>query len=367
MASKIRIGLIGTGQIGREHLKYYAAIPDAEVVAVCNRSEPSARQAAQEFGVEHVYTDFRELLKRDDINAVNVALHNNLHAPITVAALEAGKHVFCEKPMAGSYADARLMINTAHETGRMLSIQLFSLFDKEFRAASEIVRSGLLGRIYHARSAGFRRRMRPYVDGYGRAEFVRKAVAAGGALYDMGVYHIAALLYLLGNPDVKTITGRTYQEIAVDPARQQASGCDVEEFAAGFVRFHNGASLDIIEAWAVNLDRFDGSVVLGSQGGIRLDPFGFFQNVGDLELNCTVDLDQFVWRQAALRENADAYQTPQHHWIAALQGRVELLPTAELALNTMLISEGIYRSNEWDREVAADEVIAHSRSTAVTV
>jgi predicted dehydrogenase len=101
---------------------------------------------------------------------------------------------------------------------------------------------------------GFRRRGRPFVDGYGTPTFVQKRNSAGGALYDMGVYHIGVMLYLLGNPQVERISGKTYQKIAMDAARQEQSGYDVEELGLGFVRFANDATLDIIEAWAIHLD-----------------------------------------------------------------------------------------------------------------
>ncbi len=117
---------------------------------------------------------FRELLKRDDIDAVDVCLHNNFHAPITIAALRAGKHVYCEKPMAGAYADALAMAEAARETGKMLNIQLTTLFAKEARAAKRLIDDGQLGQLYHARSVGFRRRGRPFVDGYGSPSFVQK-------------------------------------------------------------------------------------------------------------------------------------------------------------------------------------------------
>ena len=120
--------------------------------------------------------------------------------PVTVAALEAGKHVYCEKPMAGSYIDAEVMCLKAIETGRKLSIQSRLLFETETKAARAIIDQGFLGKRYHARSYGFRRRGRPYVDGYGTPTFVQKELASGGALYDMGVYHIIQMLYLLDNP-----------------------------------------------------------------------------------------------------------------------------------------------------------------------
>ncbi|HEY2980049.1 MAG TPA: Gfo/Idh/MocA family oxidoreductase, partial [Anaerolineales bacterium] len=316
----IRLGLIGAGQRGQHHLGVYRDIDSAEVVAVADINEALARQVAAEYSIPHVYSDYRDLLQRDDIEAVIICLHNNLHRPAAVAAMEAGKDVFCEKPMAGSYADAKIMLEAAKDLKRQLSIQLFTLFTNETRAARRLIDGGHLGEIYHARSTGFRRRGRPYVDGYGTATFVQKRHAAGGALYDMGVYHIAGLLYLLDNPAVERISGKTYQKIPMDPAREKASGYDVEELGLGFVRFTGDVTLDIIEAWAIHLNDLEGSSVIGTLGGIRLEPFGYYHTLADMEVNSSVDLEQMAYRWKMVNDGGDVYDSPEHHWIAALQG-----------------------------------------------
>src|SRR5690606_29264865 len=209
MADKVRIGVIGVGQIGKHHLDNYRKLDQAEVVAITDVNEAEGQQVAQRYGIPDVYTRFSDLLQRDDIEAVDVALHNNLHMPVTVAALQAGKHVYCEKPMAGSYRDAETMYRTAQETGNKLSIQLFSLFTDETKAARTLIDADKLGHIYFARSTGYRRRGRPYVDGYGSQFFVQKEHASGSALFDMVVYYIARMLYLLNNPDALTFTVKT--------------------------------------------------------------------------------------------------------------------------------------------------------------
>ncbi len=366
-SKKVRIGVIGVGQIGKQHLENYSRIPGVEVAAIADIDKPEARRVGKLHGIPSVYFEAFELLARKDIEAVDVCLHNNLHMPYSVAALQAGKHVYCEKPMAGAFRDAEKMLAEARARKRMLSIQLSTLFSRETKAAKILIDEGHLGRLYHARSTGFRRRGRPFVDGYGTEKFVQKSIASGGALFDMGVYHISNILYLLGNPAVLTITGKAYQETAMDSARRAASGYSVEELGVGFVRLSGGITLDIIESWAVHLNPFEGSSVLGSDGGVRLEPFGYYRNIGDLELDATVNLDTLQWRLHTVREVGDVYDSPQHHWAAALQGRVELLPTAEIALNTMLISEGIYLSSRLGREVSADEVRELSESLAVAI
>ncbi|SDX14073.1 Gfo/Idh/MocA family protein [Paenibacillus sp. CF384] len=371
----IRIGIIGAGLIGKDHLEKYENIEGAEVVALCDTNETQLKKMAEQFGVANTYTDYRALLAREDLDAVDVCVHNNLHAPITIAALEAGKHVYCEKPIAGSYADGKRMIDAAKQAGRYLHVQLGFLYLIETIAAKMLIEEGKLGKLYHARSTGHRRRGRPFVDGYATKEFNRKATAAGGALFDMGVYRISQLLYLMDLPMVKTITGKTYQEVAMDETRRAISGFDVEELGVGFVRFEGGLTLDIIEAWAIHLNGFEGSSIVGNIGGLRLPghtsqgktPFSYHTQLSDMDMDATFDLGNANYRWHQLREHTDAYDSSQEHWIAALQGRVELLPTAEIALQTILISEGIYLSDQLEREVTALEVIAASKSTAMNL
>lgn len=362
-----RIGVIGVGQIGKQHLDNYRKLSRAQVVAVADVNAAELQRVAGAFGVPHAHADFRELLKRDDIDAVDVCLHNNFHAPVAIAALRSGKHVYCEKPMAGAYADALAMAEAARETGQMLHIQLTTLFAKEARAAKRLIDEGHLGALYHARSVGFRRRGRPFVDGYGSPSFVQKKVAAGGALYDMGVYHIATVLYLLGLPEITRISGRVYQETEMDPTRHASSGFDVEELGLGFVKCANGVTIDIFEAWAAHLGELGGTVVLGARGGVRLQPFSFYNTTGDMPMNATFDLDGADWRWHQLNETQDAYDDAQSHWVAALQGRVPLLPSMQVALDTMLISEGIYLSDRLGHEVGPADVRAHSVSTAIAL
>jgi len=364
---RLRVGVIGVGQIGTSHLNQYAKMDDVDIVAVADVSESALATAAENFGIEHTYIDCRQLLERDDLVAVDVCLHNNLHAPISIAAMQAGKDVYCEKPIAGAYLDGAAMLKAAKECGRRLSIQLNQVFAKETKTAKRLIDAGKLGRPYHARSCGHRRRGRPYVDGYGTANFVQKRIAAGGALFDMGIYHISRMLYLLGMPEVVRVSGKIYQETGMDAGRRAASGYDVEELGLGLVRFTGGVTLDIIESWAIHLNPFEGSSIVGPDGGIRLDPFSYHTTVADTDMDATFDLACADVRRHRLNENEDAFDSPQRHWVAVLQGRAELLPTAELALQTMLISEGIYLSDRLEREVTADEVNEHSVSTALAV
>ncbi|UCC69486.1 MAG: Gfo/Idh/MocA family oxidoreductase [Armatimonadota bacterium] len=365
MPDKVKLGIIGVGQIGKMHLKRYESLP-VEFVAACDIDEPEARRVAAEYDIPTVLTDFRELLKIEEIQAVDVCLHNNLHSPVTIAALEAGKHVYCEKPIAGSCVDGKAMVEAAQRTGRMLSIQLFSLYSKETKATQRLIKEGYLGDLYFAKSINYRRRGRPYVDGYGTSSFVQKSIAAGGALFDMGVYHIAQILYLLGNPEIQTVTGAAHQAIPMYPDREKNGKYDVEELGLGFVRLAGGVSFSIEESWALHIGQ-EGqhSQLFGSQGGVCLSPLSYHATVADMEMSATFDLDSADVRWHRCLPDTDAYDGAQPHWVAVLQGRVPLVDSAGIALATMQISEGIYLSQRLGREVTAAEILEKSKSSAI--
>lgn len=362
---EIRIGIIGCGIIARQHLEKYSKIPGVKVVAACDILEDKLEAFAKQYGIENTYLNYRDLLARDDLDAVDIALHNNLHAPITCEVLKSGKHAYCEKPMAGTWADAKAMQDVAAATGKMLHIQLSMIYQPQVRAAQKLIKAGRLGNIYHVRSTGFRRRGRPYVDGYAEKEFDQSWIACRGALFDMGVYHISRLLYLLDCPKLERVTGHLYQEVAMDPVRQKISGFDVEELGVGFAHYENNLTFDLIESWAIHMNEFDGSFIAGSEGGVRLDPFSFHTSMDDLTLNMTAELNEDEYRNHQLNPQLAAYDGSQEHWIAALRGEVPLLNTAQIALDTMLLSDGIALSHELKREVTRDEIIAMSRSAAL--
>ncbi len=359
MSDKIRIALIGTGQIGTRHLERYAQVPDAEVVAICDLRREHAQSLASRFNVPDVYADYHEMLARDDIQAVDVCLHNRLHRPVAIDVLEAGKHCYCEKPMSWTYADAKAMYEAAQRTGRKLHIQLSTIYQNEARAAKRIIDEGHLGKIYFAKTIHYRRRGRPYVDGYGAPAFVNTGTSGGGAMLDMAVYHISLILYLLGNPMPETVSGATYQILEnMYPGRREESRYNVEELGMAYIRLAGGISLMMEEAWAIQSDNPANDQIMGSRGGLRVDPLTYFTTLADLEMDGTFDVKQGLWRWEQCDPLQVYYSESQRHWVAALQGRVPLIDTAGVALNTALITEGVYLSSHLGREVSRAEIEA---------
>jgi len=364
---KIRLAVIGVGIIGESHLRTYQGIPEAEVAAICDINEERLNSVGDRYGISHRYTHIGKMLAEEDLDSVDVCLHNNMHAPVSIAVMRSGRDCYCEKPMAGSFYDAREMMRVSEETGKKLHIQLGFLYHDETKAAKRFIDAGDLGEIYHMRSYGFRRRNRPFVDGYGRKEFVNTVTSGGGALFDMGVYHISQLLYLTGIPQLERVTGRTYAKIAMDEGRRLESGYNVEELGLGFANYKGGLSLDIMEAWAVHGRPFPSSVIMGSEAGLSLDPLVFHSRCHDLETDTTVDLRERNYLDHTVYADSAHYDNSQQHWIHALLGRCELLPTAKIALETQRVQEGIYFSERLGREVTAEEIEKMSVSSALEI
>lgn len=369
---EVRIAFIGTGVISHQHMERYSQLEHVKIVAACDIDEKRLADWCEQYQVPDSYTDYREMLKRDDIDAVDVCLHNNLHVPMSIEVMKAGKNCYCEKPMAGSYADAKLLYDTAKALGRDLAIHLDWLFTPQSRYALQMVQKGDLGHVYHARSVGYRRLGRPGLDmpePYFSRNFISSKWAGHGALYDMGVYRISQLLYILGVPKLERVSGVTYQEMAMNPILLGENKMEVEELGIGLAKYENNLSLDIIESWAINMDDLGNCMVAGSKGGLRLTDEGglkYFSYDGerlldmDLKVADNHHLERLAHKELAYDDNDQA------NWIAYLSGELkERYDTPWLALQTMLVSEGIFLSGKLGREVTADEIEALSESNAV--
>ena len=261
--------------------------------------------------------------------------------------------------MSWLYADAKAMAEAARRTGRMLHIQLNTIYEPEARAAKRMIQDGHLGEIYYAKSSHYRRRGRPFVDGYGTPQFVQKETSGGGTMLDMAVYHISRMLWLLGNPGVISISGSTYQKLEnIYPERREGSGYNVEELGMALVRLDGGITYFMEEAWAIQADQPDGDHIFGSRAGLRLQPLTYFSTLSDMEMDSTFDLKQADWRWHQCDSLTAAYDHSQRHWVWAQLGRIPLLDTAGLALRTSLITEGVYLSTHLGREVTPREIEA---------
>lgn len=277
---KIRVGVIGTGSISQFHLDAYAANPDVEIAALCDLNRVMLDKRGDAYGVDpaHRYEDYNAMLVAEKLDAVSVCTWNSAHMPCTIAALEAGANVLCEKPMATSAADAERMLQTAEKCGKLLMIGFVRRFGDDCELLKTFIDQGDFGELYHAKATYLRRKGNP--GGW----FGDKSRSGGGPLIDLGVHVIDLTRYLMGNPKPVSVYGATFQKLGArndikTPPPYVSSGatdhdiCDVEDFVTAMIRYDNGAVVNIDASFALNLKKEVGQVELfGTKAGAKLDP-----------------------------------------------------------------------------------------------
>lgn len=278
---KFRVGAIGTGGIFRgPHVAGWKAIPDAEIVAVCDVNLERAREVAKEVGARHVFSDFRDLMKLD-LDAVDVCTPNRVHTPAVLAALASGKHVLCEKPLAVTSREVRAMGQLADRKKLTLMTAQHMRFSSGAQAIKSWADAGNLGPVYHARVRAMRRAWLPTAPG-----FIDEKLSGGGPCMDIGVHALDTCLWIMGFPKPSRATGTAKVNFAKGHKIPGMWGewdrkrFSVEDFAAGFIHFENGATMTLEAAWLGHqVENEDMSFQLfGAEGGVKW-PSGDFASV----------------------------------------------------------------------------------------
>ncbi len=253
MGRKLNVGVIGVGGIARTHLPGWAASEHAEVVAGCD-IDPSVIEAwGKIHGITNVTTDPDALFSDSKIDLIDVCVPNRFHADLAIAALDAGKYVLCEKPLAPTPEEIRRIMDAEERSAGMLMTAQHYRFEGTSKALKAEIDTGVLGDVYHARSWLLRR-----ASMITRPGFVLKAQSGGGACIDIGVHVMDLALWLMGFPKAISVTGVTRSELSgqqgafLNPKVTIPPEMDVEEFAAAFVRFENGASLILEISWLLH-------------------------------------------------------------------------------------------------------------------
>jgi len=257
MAKKLKIGIIGSGGIAQNaHMKGYASIPDqCEMVAVCDVDPETAKTAAEKFEIGKTYHDYRDLIADKEIDAVSVATPNAFHKHPTVDALQAGKHVLCEKPLAMNAQEAKEMCRAAKDSGKILQVALQQRFSGPMTFMKSFIDGGHMGKIYYARAQALRRRG---VPSWG--VFIDKEKQGGGPLIDIGVHILDMTLFLMGYPKPVSAAGKTWDTLGKQPGLYNIWGdydrsrFTVEDFAVGFIRFDDGSVVVLESSFMGNMD-----------------------------------------------------------------------------------------------------------------
>lgn len=351
MEKMTKVGIIGCGGIANgKHMPSLAKVKNCEMVAFCDLISERAEAAAKKFGTPNakVYTDYRELLKDAEIDVVHVCTPNRSHSFITVDALEAGKHVMCEKPMAINSAEAKKMLDAAKRTGKLLSIGYQNRFRDDSQYLKQEVEANTFGDIYYAKATALRRRA---VPNWG--VFLNEYEQGGGPLIDIGTHALDLTLWMMNNYKPKYCVGTTYHKLNRDADQGNAWGnwdpekFTVEDSAFGFIVMENGATIVLESAWALNtLDvREAVTSICGTKAGADM--------TDGLRINGIRNGRQYVF-QPSFEAGGVAFndglagESPadreERLWIEATRGGAAPITHPEQAYCVTRILEGIYES-----------------------
>ena len=350
MSKKLKLGIVGCGGIASgKHLPALATVPAVEVVAFCDIVEELAVQMSEKYGAKdaRVYTDYQEMLGKEQLDVVHVLTPNDSHAPITIAALESGAHVMSEKPMAKTATAARQMLEAAKRTGKKLTVGYQSRFRPDSQYLKKLVDNGELGEIYYAKAHAIRRRAVPTWG-----VFLDEEKQGGGPLIDIGTHALDLTLWMMNNYDVKYVTGTTYHKLSHRENAANAFGpwdpkkFTVEDSAFGFITMKNGATVSLESSWALNtLDVDEAKCTLcgteagaDMKGGLRING----EKMGRMYTE-NIDLSSggVAFYQGGSTRDIDVEAA---QWINAILTDTDPVVKPEQALVVSEILEAIYAS-----------------------
>jgi predicted dehydrogenase len=303
MSERVRVGIAGAGAVAQvAHLPILTTHDDCSVVAIADADRAKARTIADRFGVERVLSDI-ELFDSDAVDAVIIATPNRLHEEQAIRALEAGKHVLVERPLALTRAGVERMIETARDAERALMVGMSHRYRPDAIALHSFVAGGELGPVYSVRGSLLQRRVGVHRPTWRE----RRADAGGGAMMDLGVQITDLCLWLIGYPRIARVA-----------AVSMSGDYEVEDAAALIAETENGIALNLEVTWSLFAERDQHHArVLGREGTGWLPPLTVYRRIGGRPMEVTPDqreqgenfytaayrrlLDRFVGAAAGLR------------------------------------------------------------------
>ncbi|MFB7817504.1 Gfo/Idh/MocA family protein [Paenibacillus chitinolyticus] len=361
MSQKYRIGIIGCGGIANgKHLPSLAKLPNVELVAFCDIVIERAEKAKEQYGSGDacVYQDYRELLKDSSLDIVHVCTPNDSHADITIDALEAGKHVMCEKPMAKTSVDARRMVDAAKRTGKKLTIGYNNRFRSDSQYLKKLCEDGELGEVYFAKAHAIRRRAVPTWG-----VFLDEEKQGGGPLIDIGTHALDLTLWMMDNYKPKVVLGTSYHKLSHRANAANAWGpwdpakFTVEDSAFGMITMENGATIILESSWALNTLEVDEAkcTLSGTEGGADMKD-GLRIN-GEKNSRLYTQNIELSSGGVAFYEGAseNAPDLEMRMWIDAIENDKDPVVTPEQALVVSVILEAIYESAKTGKAVYLNE------------
>ena len=357
MDRKLRIGFIGTGGIAHAHMRAYIKFNDVEVVGGADIVPGRARAFLDQYGLTgaQAFDNAEELIRNVEMDGVSVCTYNTTHAECAIAALEAGIHVLCEKPMSFTLQEAVNMVRASRKSGKILTIGFQPRYERMRQKVDGMIESGILGKVYYIQSGGGRRR------GIPGGTFVNKDEAGYGCLGDIGCYSIDECLHAVRYPKPLTVSAIATDYFGKNPKYwHDAANFEVDDFSVALVRMEGGVTFVFKQSWAMHADSLGDTLWLGTEGAIKIINGFDGQNKPSRVMYLTdvngMNIDSYVLPTIPF----DAYQEPKFgdpfdmkvrdFCDAVIEGRPAPIPGEEILYN-QAICDGIYRSSKLKKEV----------------
>lgn len=357
MEKKLRIGIVGTGGIAGAHMKAYRQFKDVEIVGGADIVPGKAREFFDRWDLPDAlaFESVEDLLRETELDGVSICTYNTTHAECAIAALEAGVHVLCEKPMSFTLQEAADMVKASRRSGKILTIGFQPRYDYMRQRVDSIIDSGALGDIYYIQSGGGRRR------GIPAGSFVDAAKAGYGCLGDIGCYSIDECLHAVHYPKPLTVSAIATDYFGKNPKYwPDPDNFDVDDFSVALVRMEGDMTFVFKQAWAMHADSLGDTMWLGTEGGIKIshDPLAkdrpsrvmYFTDVNGMQTDSYV-LPSHPFNAYSAPKYSDIFDCKVRDFCdAILSGGPAPIPGEEIIYN-QAICEGIYRSAKLKREV----------------
>lgn len=346
----LKVGIIGNGGISHCHADGYKALGDrVEIVACCDIDFEKSKEFAEEYGIKNCYDNCFDMLKENELDLVSVCTWNSAHAECTIAALDAGCNVICEKPMAMNTKEALQMKEAAEKNGKLLMIGFVRRHGSDASTALGLNKNGDLGEIYYAKATYLRR------CGFPGGWFGDKSRSGGGPLIDLGVHVIDLSRYIMGNPKPVTVFGATFNKIGArdhiktteweSETKVEKPIFTVEDLASAMIRFDNGAVLQVEASFNLNTKKGIGNLeFFGNKAGLSLEPFELHTEYN----NRLADIA--IYGETNFDFNRD-FKREIKNFVDAVEGKAQCKATAEDGVELMRILDAIYLSAETGRSV----------------
>lgn len=334
MAKKtLKIGLVGVGAAAQvNHIPALRKVEGLELVALCDRDPEKAQRVAQKFGIERAVGRIEELLADDEIDAVDICTPNFLHAPLAIAALEAGKHVLCERPLARSSEEAAAMVKAAKKADRLLMCAVQHRFRPDAQLLRKFVDKGELGEIFLAKAGWLRQKTEWDSDEWRRT----KRESGGGVVLDLGFQMLDLSLWVLGNQKVTSVTASVHR----------SRKGEVEDSATAFFRLESGATLTLELSWGLLMEKdFAYLNLFGSGGAALLNPFRVHKGMHGTLVNVTPALET---SKNQYRQSMEAQIV---HFAETLRTGKKPMGSGDEVLSVMELMDAVYESAELGKEI----------------